>query len=397
MVKIYSVLFLIFCFPAAFGQNGFKYLNNSVQQKTFPSDSREFLAVIKHLTQPFTGLQKAELAIIGNIFNTRNQIGENDVRHLAAVKIDKTFPDWSENTNSEQRAVNMQEPDNVYSSEKNKVRQKELENTMLITRKWNNMLTVLSSLLVIFILLLLYSLRLLSKNKKKIEIQKQSIFAKNAVLKRNIQEKEFLVRELNHRVKNNLSVILSLVGFQRDETQDKTYKPKFEQLYSRINTISLGHNLFSYHLNSFDKSTVGIKEYSEKIFESHKAGFAKTLVVESDLEQVMLPVDKGLSYGLLLNELLTNSLKHAVPSDGQPLKISLCIKENNGLAEMKYCDNGMFFGINDGSNSLGHFIIDAMVQQLDGTFEREESCYQIVFSINGENLPQAAKMFSVHR
>ncbi|MBH1960253.1 MAG: hypothetical protein I8H68_09085 [Flavobacteriia bacterium] len=335
--------------------------------------------------------------IIGQVYNTKSKILEHQKNYLAAFHHYKIATEWNEKTNVEQRDLKVQELDLLYNSQKNKIRQAELENDMVSTQKWNSLLTLLISLLVIFILLLLYSLRLLSKTKKKIEFQKQSIFAKNAVLKRNVHEKEFLVRELNHRVKNNLAVILSLIGFQKDETQNVLYKHKIEQLYLRINTIALGHNLFSYNMNSFEKSTVEIKEYSEKIFESHLAGFPKELQVQNDLQEILLPVDKGLSYGLLLNELVTNSLKHAAPAPGQPLKISLDVKENNGVAHMKYCDNGVFFGINDGSNSLGHYIIDAMVQQLDGTFEREDSCYRIVFSVDGKASTQAEKIISLKR
>ena len=156
-------------------------------------------------------------------------------------------------------------------------------------------------------------------------------------------------------------------------------------------------NLFSYHLNSFEKSTVEIKEYSDKIFEYHKAGFPKALEIENNAEQIFLPVDKGLSYGLLLDELLTNSLKHAVPAEGQQLKIFLTIKEENGFAEMKYDDNGILFSNVDDGKSLGHFIIDAMVQQLDGTVNREESCYTIIFSVNGQPSPEAEKIISLTR
>ncbi len=335
--------------------------------------------------------------IVGQVHNTKSKILEHQKNYLEAFNHYKIATEWNEKTNVEQRDLKVQELDLLYNSQKNKIRQAELENDMVSTKKWNSLLTLLISLLVIFILLLLYSLRLLSKTKKKIEFQKQSIFAKNAVLKRNVQEKEFLVRELNHRVKNNLAVILSLIGFQKDETQNVLYKHKIEQLYLRINTIALGHNLFSYNMNSFEKSTVEIKEYSEKIFESHIAGFPKELQVQNDLQEMLLPVDKGLSYGLLLNELVTNSLKHAAPPQGQPLKISLSVKENSGVAHMKYCDNGVFFGINDGTNSMGHFIIDAMVQQLDGTFEREDSCYLIVFSVDGKASPEAEKIISVKR
>ena len=390
MMKIYTVLYTLFLIWAAFGQNIFKILISRSEPVFAPPHRVTEPSQLKLRNSASAGFQKTKIPKPGNL---KIQTRKSKI-HFASVANDKQS---AESGIAKLETGQTGGSDIVFPYTTNTIREKELENNILTAKRWNSLLFVLSSLLVVFILLLLYSLSLLSKNKKKIELQKQSIFAKNAVLKRNVQEKEFLVRELNHRVKNNLSVILSLVGFQKDETDDVVYKHKFEQLYSRINTISLGHNLFSYHLNSFDKSTVEIKEYSEKIFESHKAGFPTELQIETDLQQILVPVDKGLSYGLLLNELLTNSLKHAVPVDNQPLKISLSIKHDNGVAEMQYCDNGMFFGVKDDSNSLGHFIIDAMVQQLDGTFERLESCYNIVFSVNGKSSPEAEKIIALTR
>lgn len=392
MMKIYSFLFTLILISTALEQDAFKILIHRLESVVTPSHKMmEFhYSHLRKSASPNSKITENSVSL-----NVKYQNGERDKIYIASVANRKIPSEYSAAVKTGQSETNAREDDLLYTSEKINLREKELEDIMITAKRWNSLLFVLSSLLVIFVLLLLYSLRLLSKNKKKIELQKQSIFAKNAVLKRNVQEKEFLVRELNHRVKNNLAVILSLVGFQKDETHDPLYKHKFEQLYSRINTISLGHNLFSYHVNSFDKSTVEIKAYSQKIFESHKAGFPSELKIETDLQQVHLPVDKGLSYGLLLNELLTNSLKHAVPAEGQPLKISLIIKENNGTAEMRYCDNGLFFGNSDDSNSLGHFIIDAMVQQLDGSFEREQSCYHIVFSLAVQASPEAERIIAL--
>ena len=391
-MKIYPLLFTLLLVSTALEQNAFKMLINRLEPVVMHSHRMvEFChSHFRKLASPKFQIKKDPVTL-----NNKLRNGEQAKIYFASVKNSKISSEYSGTVRTDQTETNARANDLLYAPENTNLREKELENIMITAKKWNSLLFVLSSLLVIFVLLLLYSLRLLSKNKRKIELQKQSIFNKNAVLKRNVQEKEFLVRELNHRVKNNLSVILSLVGFQKDETHDPLYKHKFEQLYSRINTISLGHNLFSYHLNSFDKSTVEIKAYSQKIFESHKAGFPTELKIETDLQEVNLPVDKGLSYGLLLNELLTNSLKHAVPAEGQPLKISLIIKENNGTAEMQYCDNGMFFGNSDDSNSLGHFIIDAMVQQLDGSFEREQSCYHIVFSLAVQASPEAERIIAL--
>lgn len=104
------------------------------------------------------------------------------------------------------------------------------------------------------------------------------------------------------------------------------------------------------------------------------------------MDPLNLPVDQALSYGLLLNELLTNSLKHAVPPEDQILKISLRVKIRNGIADVEYQDNGRIFGKKAPNKSLGHVIIDAMVEQLGGKCERRHSLYRVQFSVDGKAL-----------
>ena len=360
--------------------NGVGAMYNNISN--FYIDRRNYKLAEKYIDSGVAVVPKVEiLYIIANIYQTKSKILEHRKNFAAALENYKIATEWASKTNEEQKELKVQELDLLYNFQKNKRREIELANNVKATKSRVTMLTVFIILLTLFVLLLLFFLRLISRNKRRIELQKQSISMKNEVLQKNVAEKQFLVRELNHRVKNNLAVILSLVGFQRDETKNVLYRNKFQQLQDRIKTIALAHNLFSYHIDNFDNSMVEIKEYSEKIFESHKAGYPKECVFENDSEKLLLPVDKGLSFGLLLNELITNSLKHAVPEENQPLKITLIINTHEGLADMKYYDNGMFFGDQDSTNTLGLFIIQEMVQQLGGKFGRKNSSYHIAFSI----------------
>ncbi|ACU08257.1 Sensory transduction histidine kinase [Flavobacteriaceae bacterium 3519-10] len=321
--------------------------------------------------------------IMAESYRIRSLINERQNNYPQALKDFKTAAEFTKKDNEEQRETKVRELDLMYDFETNKLREKEMFNSMKSTRKWNSMLAICTLVLVFFTAVLLYVVRLFSRSRARIKVQNQSISEKNAALKKNVDEKEFLVRELNHRVKNNLAVILSLVGFQRDETRDVLYKNKFEQLYARINTIALAHQLFTYNVDNFDHTSVELMQYSEKIIDLHKAGSTQPLKVETEFDEVQMPVDQGLSYGLLLNELLTNSMKHAVPSDGETLKIFLKVRQNNGQAEVEYSDNGRLFTKKERKSSLGRFIIDAMIEQLRGTCSREGSYYSITFPLDG--------------
>lgn len=320
--------------------------------------------------------------IVADSYQIRSIINERQNNYPQALKDFKTAMEWTEKDNKAHRDTKVQELDLMYDFETNKLHEKEMASSIKSTKRWNTMLAFCTILLVIFMIVLLRVVRLLSRSKARIKVQNQSISEKNAVLKKNIDEKEFLVRELNHRVKNNLAVILSLVGFQRDETRDVVYKNKFEQLYARINTIALAHQLFTYNVDNFDHTSVEVTQYSGKIIDLHKAGSTQALQVMTEFDEFQMPVDQGLSYGLLLNELLTNSMKHAVPSDGEMLKIFLKVQLKDHNAEVEYSDNGRLFTTKDRQSSLGTFIIDAMIEQLRGNCKREGSHYTITFPLD---------------
>lgn len=326
--------------------------------------------------------------VIANIYLLKSRIEERENHYEKALESYKVATEWMDKESEAQRMTKVQELDLMYNYETDQLREQKLTGSMRNTRKWNSLLIVSTLLLIFSMVILLYFFKVVSKSKERIRIQNESISEKNSALKKNVDDKEFLVRELNHRVKNNLSVILSLIGFQRDECQSEQYKWKFEQLYTRVNAIALAHHLFSYNINNFDNSTVDIREYSRKIIEPHKASSNFPLTVEMDVDDFRMPVDQGLSYGLLLNELLTNSLKHAIPPQSQILKISLSVKERKGIAEIEYQDNGSIFGKKAPNKSLGTLIIDAMVDQLGGKCERLHSLYRVRFSVDGKPLPK---------
>lgn len=316
-----------------------------------------------------------------NTYRLKSQIAENQNRYAEALKNFKLANEWTQRNTEEFREIKVKELDLMYNTERQRLKQAELQTNMKTTKRWNNMLILCTISLVLFVAMLMYFLRLISKNKQRIEIQKQSIFEKNEVLKKNVEEKQFLVRELNHRVKNNLSVILSLVRFQRDETNDEKYRNKFEQLYSRIKTISLAHHLFSYSMNNFENSLINTRAFTQNIIKSQEAGYPHEISVETKVEEFSLPVDQGLPYGLILNELFTNSLKHAVPPNGEPLTITVNLLQKEDHVLMEYVDNGTTFFQKENHKSLGRFLIDTMVEQLNGECSREQSLYRVVFPI----------------
>jgi two-component sensor histidine kinase len=203
--------------------------------------------------------------------------------------------------------------------------------------------------------------------------------ADNSTLKANVEEKQFLVQELNHRVKNNLAVILSLIDFQKDQSKNENYKNRFDDLHQRIKTIVIAHELYSYSVNYNDNALIDVQDYINKIFETHQKSSIRVFKYRNDIETIYFNVDKILSLGLLINELVTNSIKHAKLENEQLVLHLELRKTNKNEVEIDYSDNGTFFNFEKNNDSLGLLIIEGMVKQLKGNYTREKANYKITF------------------
>mgnify|MGYP003578178399 FL=1 len=165
--------------------------------------------------------------------------------------------------NGEQRDLKVKELETEYNFDKEKSEKELLKKDIKTTR-------ILSATLFVLVLILDFFTWQITKNKRKIEIQKQKITENNITLKNNIEEKQFLVQELNHRVKNNLAVILSLIDFQKDQAKNENYKSVFDDLHQRIKTITIAHEFYSYSVNYNDNDLIEASNYINKIIASHQ-------------------------------------------------------------------------------------------------------------------------------
>ncbi|MPT30960.1 MAG: sensor histidine kinase [Chryseobacterium sp.] len=305
----------------------------------------------------------------GDIFQRKSEIMEKLNKPDSALHYYKIASDFYRQFNNEQRNLKVRELAIQYDFDKERSEKELLEKNIEGTRKLNVTLFISVFVLAIFLWLIL-------KNKKRIEIQKQEISDNNIALKTNLEEKQFLVQELNHRVKNNLAVILSLIDFQKSQAENSDYRNRFEDLHQRIKTIMIAHELYSYSVNHNDNALIDAKGYTDKIFETHQNSSGREIEYKTDVENIFLKVDKALPLGLILNELITNSIKHA-KNDSLILSLKLNLIDDN--IELSYSDNGTVFEFENNKDSLGILIIEGMVKQLKGSCTRENANYKIVF------------------
>ena len=195
-------------------------------------------------------------------------------------------------------------------------------------------------------------------------------------IRASLKEKEMLLREVHHRVKNNFQVITSLMSLQSAGIQNPELRKSFMDAQSRIRSMSLIHEQF---YQSDDLSRLDFASYVNTIVNELHYSFADSrkiepLVVVGDIR---LNVDQAIPCGLIINELLTNSFKYAFPEGREgAAEILVSIRETGGRIEMVIGDNGVGLPDSvdlDSTRTLGLSLVSLLVKQLDGTLVLERS------------------------
>jgi two-component sensor histidine kinase len=188
-------------------------------------------------------------------------------------------------------------------------------------------------------------------------------------LEKSLKEKEILLNEVHHRVKNNLQVILSIIRLQKQKIISKKDRETFEDLKQRIFAMAFVYEQL-YKMGEFEKINLKffLKELTANILASSRGTHKIDLSV--DIDNVLLNIDKAIPLSLLVTEILSNSIKHAFPKD-QNGEFKLILKQkHNAKAVLTLADNGVGFE-KIKSGSLGLKIIDSLAQQLNAKMKRE--------------------------
>ena len=188
------------------------------------------------------------------------------------------------------------------------------------------------------------------------------------ILKNSLYEKQLLLREIHHRVKNNLQIVSSLLDLECNKIKDDETLNFIFECKNRIKSMSLIHEWL---YNSLDFSKIDFKKYSEKLinnlFYTYKIN-TEILSYELDINDIFLEIETAIPCGLILNELITNCLKHAF-NDGRKGNILVKFEEIEGKYNFWIIDNGIGLNSKDffyESNSVGIVLVKGLVRQLDG-------------------------------
>ena len=192
-------------------------------------------------------------------------------------------------------------------------------------------------------------------------------------IKRSLVEKEVLLKEIHHRVKNNLQIISSLLNLQSGQVTTENVEELYLSSRTRIKTMALVHEkLYS----SANLSAIDLKEYASGVVELLRESYENSTdaPVETKIEfeeTILLNVDHAIVLGLILNEIISNSFKYAFDDHDDP-RIEMTFKRVDNILKLDVSDNGS--GIDESiafphEGSLGLELIESLVGQLDGTIE----------------------------
>ena len=208
------------------------------------------------------------------------------------------------------------------------------------------------------------------------------------LIKTSLKDKEMLMQEIHHRVKNNLAVVTSLLDLQAMSVDNEHYREMFKDSISRIKSMALIHERL---YRSEDLAKINFSDYisdmAENIYRSYRLSSHK-IRLKKDIGRIFLRIKAATPCGLIVNELLSNCLKHAFP-DGREGEITVSLSMNDkDEIELSVRDNGV--GIPEGldfknTDSLGMTLINALTGQLQGKIElKREKGTEFIITFKGE-------------
>lgn len=183
-----------------------------------------------------------------------------------------------------------------------------------------------------------------------------------------LAERDLLIEEINHRTKNNFQIVISLLELQARRTEEPAVRDAMQAAAARIGGLARSHrNLYAAgEAGETVAMDAYLAELCANLTEGPGSGFVR---IETALEPVLMPRDRAVAVGVILNELITNAFKHAFP-DGRPGVVQVMLRTAEQGLEMTVADDGV--GL-DGprpfapSSGLGRGLLDAFARQAGGT------------------------------
>ncbi len=250
------------------------------------------------------------------------------------------------------------------------------QQTATLSHRWDEaqMILILACMFaVVFALLVGMTRRLLVESRSRSEqlgIAKNDLEAINHELRETMlskEEKEVMIKEIHHRVKNNLQIVRSLIRFQQDQVNDARTRELFNECINRVGAMALVHE--QTYLSK-DLANIPVSTYLDSLVRDlvNAYNIRKRLTMDIDIQVKTLSVDTLIPLGLLINEIISNSFKYAFTDrETGTITVHLTGSEAEGL-QLVIGDDGVGMRSRDGfhrPNSLGMELIHTLASQLD--------------------------------
>jgi len=230
---------------------------------------------------------------------------------------------------------------------------------------------ILSSIIILLIL----NNRNSNKREEQLYLKNKQISSQNNLIEQSLKEKEALIKEIHHRVKNNLQIISSMLSLQMGKITDKNTQSILKDAQQRINSISLTHQMLYQKENI---SSISLGDYVENLVSQiEKTIFSPNIKLTTKISSGdrKINIDSAVPLGLLINEILTNAYKHAFTSNAEGV-VSVSLLDNEGECILKISDNGKglpenFESLNQ--NSMGMELINILAEQLNANLKIEKT------------------------
>ena len=178
------------------------------------------------------------------------------------------------------------------------------------------------------------------------------------------RQKDFLLKEIHHRVKNNLNIVASILGLEKFESDVEEVHKLINKNKLRIESIAMVHEILYENSNL---EHIDFKTYLQKLCKHIIAteSSAENIGLHLNIVQLSLNIETMMQFGIIINELITNSIKHAFISNKGQISIALVQQEHN--YKLTYRDNGA--GMQNSTKGFGTNLIEMSIQQIEGTLE----------------------------
>ena len=248
----------------------------------------------------------------------------------------------------------------------------------LATKSKNQILIIGISVGILVVLIIV----LVAHNK--VTKKKQQLHVQNEINKASLEEKEVLLKEIHHRVKNNLQVVSGLLHLQSSKIDSPELLAVVEEGQQRIESMALIHQML--YQDDNDVSMIDCQEYLEQLIGQieHSYGGRKEVEITINAEGMKLGFDYAIPLGLIINELTVNSFKYAFPNDTGKIYIDLSHCDKN-FFKMIFKDNGVGIPDIDGlekMNSLGLRLVGMLCEEMDANLDVSNSpgaTFQVFF------------------